>query len=39
MLAAFSSVAVVISFIQWLDERRWKREMEAEKAAAKHTAE
>jgi hypothetical protein len=37
-LAALSALVAVVSLFQWLDERRWKREREAEEAA-KHSAE
>ena len=36
--AALVAAALAIGAIQWLDERRWKREREAEEAA-KHSAE
>ncbi|MBL8549365.1 MAG: hypothetical protein JNJ73_05225 [Hyphomonadaceae bacterium] len=38
-LAALSALAAFAGLLQWLDERRWKREREAEEAAAKHSAE
>ena len=36
--ATLVAAALAAGFIQWLAERRWKRELEAEKAA-KHSAE